>query len=95
MSQLLFRNRWIALVWAAALCYSIASFFGKDGGQKQLAEAAQDIRTSRVAAARAESAVQQDLEESEVIRGRAVEQAAEPASMGDMSAQQEGGSEGY
>ena len=94
MSQLLFRNRWIALVWALALCYSIASFFGKDGGQEQLADAAQDIRSSRVAAARAESAARQELEESQVNRGPVGEESVEPLGTGEMSMQPEGGSEG-
>jgi hypothetical protein len=70
MSQLLFRNRWFALVWALLICFSISRFFDEGGGQEQLTKAAADIRTSRVQAARAQSAVQQDIEESQVIRGR-------------------------
>ena len=74
MSQLLFRNRWFALLWALLICFSISRFFDDGGGQEQLAKAAENIRSSRVEAARAQSATQQDFEESQVIRGRTVRQ---------------------
>ncbi len=75
MTQLLFRNRWFALLWAVAICFSISRFFGDGGGQEQLKKAADDIRNSRVAAsrveaARAQSAAQQDFEESQEQSGR-------------------------
>ena len=56
MTQLLFRNRWFALLWAVAICFSISRFFGDGGGQQQLAKAAADIRNSRAATSRIEAA---------------------------------------
>ena len=67
MTQLLFRNRWFALLWALGLCFTISRFFGDGGGQEQLAKAADDIRSKR-AAAQAQSRAQAEYEESEGAR---------------------------
>jgi hypothetical protein len=47
MTQLLFRNRWFALIWAIGICFAIARFFDVGGGQEELQKAASDIRASR------------------------------------------------
>jgi hypothetical protein len=47
MTKLLFRNRWFALAWAIALCFSIARFFDVGGGQQELQEKAAEIRAAR------------------------------------------------
>jgi len=93
MTQLLFRNRWFALLWAVAICFSISRFFGDGGGQEQLAKAAADIRTKRVEAARAESAEQQYLEESQETSGPIV--ADELSENADVSERQASESEAY
>ena len=98
MTQLLFRNRWFALLWAVAICFSISRFFGDGGGQEQLKKAADDIRNSRVAAsrveaARAQSAAQQDFEESQAVRGRVI--AEDPYGRVDVSESQASESEAY
>ena len=36
MTRLLFRNKWIALVWAISVCFTIARFFGDGGGHEKL-----------------------------------------------------------
>jgi hypothetical protein len=74
MTQLLFRNRWFALLWALALCFTISRFFGDGGGQEQLAKAADDIRSKR-AAAQAQSMAQAAYEEAEAAQqdGEALE----------------------
>jgi hypothetical protein len=36
MTRLLFRNKWIALIWAISVCLSIARFFGEGGGHEKL-----------------------------------------------------------
>ncbi len=69
MTQLLFRNRWFALLWALAICFSISRFFGDGGGQQQLAQPASEIRAKRVESAHTEAAVQQDMEESQPMHG--------------------------
>lgn len=65
MTQLLFRNRWFALIWALGLCFTISRFFGEGGGQEELAKAADDIRTKRAAAAQAQSRARAEYEEGE------------------------------
>ena len=67
MTQLLFRNRWFALLWALGLCFTISRFFGDGGGQEQLAKAADDIRSKR-AAAEAQSKAQAEYEDAEAAR---------------------------
>lgn len=49
MARWIFRNRWIAFFWAIGLLVSISVFFGKDGGQEKLAQAASEIRAQRQA----------------------------------------------
>jgi hypothetical protein len=93
MTQLLFRNRWFALLWAVAICFSISRFFGDGGGQEQLAKAAADIRTKRVEAARLHSAEQQDFEESQETSGPIV--ADELPENADVSESQASDSEAY
>lgn len=44
MPRFLFRNRWIALVWAVGVLASIGVFFSDDGGHKDLARATETIR---------------------------------------------------
>ena len=44
MPRFLFRNRWIALVWALGVLASIGVFFSDGGGQEDLAKAAETIR---------------------------------------------------
>ena len=99
MTQLLFRNRWFALAWALALCFAISRFFGEEGGQQQLAQAAEDIRNKRVAAAQAQASAEQDLEESQVIRGREVREDGQAEPVGEASdhsqSESEGESEAY
>jgi hypothetical protein len=36
VTHLLFRNKWIALIWAISVCLSIARFFGAGGGHEKL-----------------------------------------------------------
>ena len=47
MQKLIFRNRWIALVWALGLLMSTVAFFGEGGGSEQLDQAATQIRAKR------------------------------------------------
>lgn len=49
MIQLLFRNRWIALLWAMSVVGSMALFVSEDGGSAQVEAAAEQIRTQRQA----------------------------------------------
>lgn len=44
MPKFLFRNRWLALVWAFGVLISISVFFSEGGGQENLAKAAEDLR---------------------------------------------------
>lgn len=43
MMKLLFRNRWIALAWAAAMLVSVAVFFSDGGGHDMLEEATSEL----------------------------------------------------
>lgn len=47
MIRLLFRNRWIAVVWAMSVLGSIAMFVSEGGGSTQVEVAARQIREQR------------------------------------------------
>ncbi len=47
MQKLLFRNRYFAAIWALAMLASVAAFFGNDGGNQQIEEAAKAIRAQK------------------------------------------------
>ena len=47
MIQLVFRNRWIALLWAGSVMASMALFVSEDGGSKQIETAAKQIKAQR------------------------------------------------
>lgn len=49
MIQLLFRNRWAALLWAGSVMASMALFVSEDGGSKQIEAAAKQIKAQRQA----------------------------------------------
>lgn len=45
--RLLFRNRWIALLWATSVMASMAAFVSEDGGTAQVQAAAEQIRAQK------------------------------------------------
>lgn len=47
MMQLLFRNRWLALMWVAVLLISIGSYFGEGGGHEQVDRASAQLRAQQ------------------------------------------------
>lgn len=49
MIQLLFRNRWAALLWAGSVMASMALFVSEDGGSQQVEAAAKQIKAQRQA----------------------------------------------
>jgi hypothetical protein len=47
MYQLLFRNRWIALLWVGMTLASIGAFVSEGGGTDRLGDTAEDVREQR------------------------------------------------
>lgn len=47
MMQLIFRNRWAALIWALCTMGSIATFVSKGGGSDRIEEASAKIKAQR------------------------------------------------
>lgn len=87
MPKFIFRSRWIAIIWAMGVLFSIGTFFSQGGGQEKLTKAASDIRAqqqAKVTQASVEVAEIQDPAEdggfagdeavrSEPVRGEAVD----------------------
>lgn len=44
MMQLLFRNRWLALMWVAVSLISIGSYFSEGGGHERIDQASAQLR---------------------------------------------------
>ena len=47
MGQLIFRNRWFALIWVSGMLVSLATFFGEGGGHEKLDQAAAQLRENK------------------------------------------------
>lgn len=78
MAKYLFRSRWIALIWALSLCFTISRFFDEGGGQEKLAAAAQDIRAQRMARSQQAATEQEYVEAGADMTMETEPEAAEP-----------------
>ncbi|HVR91966.1 MAG TPA: hypothetical protein VHG29_12870 [Novosphingobium sp.] len=47
MMQLLFRNRWLALMWVVVSLISIGSYFGEGGGHEKVDRASAQLRAQQ------------------------------------------------
>ena len=47
--QLIFRNRWLALMWVAVSVISIGAYFREGGGHEQVGQASAQIRAQQAA----------------------------------------------
>lgn len=66
MPKFIFRSRWIAIVWAMGVLFSIGTFFSDGGGQEKLTQAASDIRAKQQATVNQAQVAQANVEVAEI-----------------------------
>lgn len=81
MMQLIFRNRYAALVWVALSLFSAAAFVGEGGGAEKVDQTASQVRAQAEDLTASPSAPAREAEESE---------AAEPEEAASEEAEGEG-----